>query len=187
MNTTRERLLDLARDLMQNRGYAGFSYRDLADATQITTASIHYHFPSKADLGAAVVARHRATLATHLAMLQESLESERRKILAFTDLFRETLKQENRMCLCGMLAAEQATLPEAMHQEVLQFFALSEQWLKERILAGVKKGEWPAVPNAARLARRFVALLEGAMLLARVQGEPKRLQEATEDVISFLT
>ena len=62
-----ERLLDLAQEFIQTCGYNAFSYRDLAEATGITTASIHYHFRTKSDLGQAVVVRHRERLIAYLA------------------------------------------------------------------------------------------------------------------------
>ena len=55
---TAEQILDLAETLIQTRGYSAFSYQDIADALGIRKASIHYHFPSKADLGVAVINRY---------------------------------------------------------------------------------------------------------------------------------
>ena len=55
---TAEQILDLAETLIQTRGYSAFSYQDIADSLGIRKASIHYHFPSKSDLGVAVVDRY---------------------------------------------------------------------------------------------------------------------------------
>ena len=56
MRDTRAELLIQAETLVRGRGYAGFSYADLAEAVGIRKASIHHHFPTKVDLGAALVA-----------------------------------------------------------------------------------------------------------------------------------
>ena len=48
---TPERILDVAERLVQLRGFNDFSYADIARELGITTASLHYHFPSKAELG----------------------------------------------------------------------------------------------------------------------------------------
>ncbi|MCY4123811.1 MAG: TetR/AcrR family transcriptional regulator, partial [Pseudomonas sp.] len=52
---TRDALIQTAEGLMRTKGYAAFSYADLADAVGIRKASIHYHFPTKEDLGIAIV------------------------------------------------------------------------------------------------------------------------------------
>ena len=64
---TAGQILDLAETLIQTRGYSAFSYQDIADSLGIRKASIHYHFPSKADLGVAVVDRYVARFAAGLA------------------------------------------------------------------------------------------------------------------------
>src|SRR5579862_1588267 len=57
-SSTRDRILDIAQRLIQSRGYNAFSFDDLAEELDIRTASIHYHFPTKADLGIALLRRY---------------------------------------------------------------------------------------------------------------------------------
>src|SRR6201987_6515356 len=66
---TAEQILELAEMLIQTRGYSAFSYQDIADSLGIRKASIHYHFPSKTDLGIAVVDRYVARFAAGLATI----------------------------------------------------------------------------------------------------------------------
>jgi AcrR family transcriptional regulator len=47
---TRARILDAARALFAEQGYAGTSMRDLAEVLGITKAALYYHFPGKADI-----------------------------------------------------------------------------------------------------------------------------------------
>ena len=55
---TGRRALDVAERLVQTRGFNGFSYADIAEALGVTKASLHYHFPSKADLGQRLIERY---------------------------------------------------------------------------------------------------------------------------------
>ena len=64
---TGEQILDRAEALIQTRGYSAFSYQDISEALGIRKASIHYHFPSKTDLGIAVVDRYVERFGTALA------------------------------------------------------------------------------------------------------------------------
>jgi len=50
-----QRILDVAERLVQTRGFNGFSYADIAEALDVTKASLHYHFPAKSDLGARLI------------------------------------------------------------------------------------------------------------------------------------
>src|ERR1043166_1832386 len=68
-SATAEQILDLAETLIQTRSYSAFSYQDISDALGLTKASIHYHFPSKAELGVAVIDRYAARFSAALAAL----------------------------------------------------------------------------------------------------------------------
>src|SRR5580704_4135811 len=107
---TRAQLLDVALELVQLRGYNAFSFRDLADRVGIKTASIHYHFPTKGDLGLALVRQHRRVLAEAFARLDNEPDPLRR-LQQYAGVFRSTLENGHRMCLGGILAIEYQTLP----------------------------------------------------------------------------
>ena len=51
MDTIRDAILSSAEARMRRGGFHGFSFRDLAADVGIKSASVHYHFPTKADLG----------------------------------------------------------------------------------------------------------------------------------------
>ena len=51
--STYNQILELANKYIQKVGFNAFSYSDLANEIGIKKASIHYHFPSKTDLGIA--------------------------------------------------------------------------------------------------------------------------------------
>ena len=63
---TRDHLVDLGEAAMRQNGYGGFSYAHLAKLAGIRKASIHHHFPAKADLGLAVLDRYADRLITAL-------------------------------------------------------------------------------------------------------------------------
>ena len=125
---TASRILDVAERLVQSRGFNGFSYADVAAELNITKASLHYHFPTKAALGEALIARYAARFAEALVAIDGRLADPREKLHAYAGLYADVLQGE-RMCLCGMLAAEYQTLPEPMRDEVIGFFNDNEAWL----------------------------------------------------------
>jgi TetR/AcrR family transcriptional regulator, transcriptional repressor for nem operon len=108
-------ILDVAEALAQTRGYNGFSYADIAVKLGVTKASLHYHFPSKAELGQALIERYRRLFGAALEAIDQQIPDPRRKLRRYVDLYISVLSNE-RMCLCGMLAAEYATLPAPMQE-----------------------------------------------------------------------
>jgi TetR/AcrR family transcriptional repressor of nem operon len=125
---TASRILDIAERLVQSRGFNGFSYADVSSELGITKASLHYHFPGKAELGEALIGRYAARFAEALGAIDERDATAPARLEAYASIYGDVLR-DRRMCLCGMLAADYDTLPEPMRGAVLRFFDDSEAWL----------------------------------------------------------
>ena len=177
MNSTKKKLLDAASSLVQTRGYNGFSFHDLAAAVGITTASIHYHFPTKADLGQQLVKRYTAEFMAALGDPKASSLSQR--LRHYVGLFRAALS-EGRMCLCGMVGAEVDGVPAEVSAEVREFFRANELWLMQ-----VFEGAGAHTATARGKARLFLSALEGAMLIARASGDTGSFDDATKTALTI--
>ena len=118
---TAARILDVSERLVQSLGFNGFSYADIASELKITKASLHYHFPGKAELGRAVIGRYAARFADALEEIDRRGGDAPAKLDAYAGIYAGVLR-ERRMCLCGMLAADYDTLPKPMRDAVIRFF-----------------------------------------------------------------
>ena len=107
---TAVRILDLAERLVQTRGFNGFSYADIATELGMTKASLHYHFPTKAQLGSHLIRRYGEVFAQSLADIDARDADIVEKLRSYVNLYSQVL-HDDRMCLCGMLAADYTTLP----------------------------------------------------------------------------
>ena len=162
---TATRILDAAQALVQQRGYNAVSYGDLAEALDLTTAAIHYHFPTKADLGAALVARYREQNAEIRATIWDEEDSLRGRLDRYVEGYAGILKSGG-LCLCGVLAADDATLPDPVRQEVRQFFAEQENWLAAVIAEAHTDGTGLAgYDSPQEVAELLLATIEGAMVI----------------------
>src|SRR3954463_2914532 len=99
--------------MLQVRGYNGFSYGDIATELGITRAALHYHFTGKAELGQALIERYASRFAAALDSLDATVSDAPAKLRGYVDLYTDVVS-DNRMCLCGMLAAEHRTLPDPL-------------------------------------------------------------------------
>jgi TetR/AcrR family transcriptional regulator, transcriptional repressor for nem operon len=183
---TSARILDVAEQLVQVRGFNGFSYADVAAELGITRAALHYHFAGKADLGAALISRYASRFAAALADLDAQGGAASARLAGYAELYQRVLSNR-KMCLCGMLAAEYQTLPQPMQDAVVGFFNASEAWLAALLEAGRDDGSLRFAGSAADTARMIIASLEGAMLLARPYDDVGRFRAAAANLLAGLT
>src|SRR4051812_27732497 len=163
---TADRVLDVAEALVQTRGYNAFSYADISRAVGVRKASLHHHYPTKADLGLALVSRYHAAFMGALGDIESKSEVAAKRLERYTELYGAVLRK-GRMCMCGMLAADVATLPKPMRESIAEFFAENEHWLTRVLNEGRKNGQIDFEGTPASMASFFVSSLEGAMLVAR--------------------
>ena len=182
---TSQRILDIAERLVQTRGYNGFSYADIADALHVTKASLHYHFPAKADLGARLIERYERNFVAALERIDAEGKDPRDKLRRYAALFEDVLR-DNRMCLCGMLAAEFGTLPKPMREDMRHFFDENERWLVAVLQQGKREKALKFTGSAAEAAQTIIGTLEGAMMIARTYGDVARFNAASERVLKDL-
>lgn len=181
----RARILDVAERLVQVRGFNGFSYADVAAELGVTKASLHYHFPNKAGLGEALIARYTARFGEALVGIDTRLTDPVAKLDAYANLYADVLRGE-RMCLCGMLAAEYETLSTPMQQAVVAFLDDNEEWLERVLAQGRKDGSLAFGGPTRDTARSIVSGLEGAMLVARSYGDVKRFESGATRLLASL-
>jgi TetR/AcrR family transcriptional regulator, transcriptional repressor for nem operon len=178
-------ILDVAERLVQQRGFNGFSYADIAAELGVTKAALHYHFAGKVELGEALIGRYAIRFAEALHALDAANLSAPAKLDGYAELYLDVLRNE-RMCLCGMLAAEYQTLPQQMQARVINFFDANETWLERVVDEGQRAGTLQAGDSASDIARAIVGGFEGAMLVARPYRDVTRFQAAIRPLLAGL-
>ncbi|ANK84579.1 MULTISPECIES: TetR/AcrR family transcriptional regulator [unclassified Rhizobium] len=163
MSETAEAILDAAEERIRGAGYSGFSYRDVAADVGVKASSVHYHFPAKEKLAAAVARRYTDRFFQAVDQRQASGDD---IITAWRAAFREALHRDARMCLCGAMAATSHDLAEEVRAEVQRFFLLGI----ERLMQGGLTKE---------AAVHVIATLEGAMLAANVLNDHSLFDSGT--------
>lgn len=159
MSDKREELMDAAESRIRSNGYDGFSFRELAAVIGIKSSSVHYYFPTKADLGAAVARRYTDRFFASLPLAPKD------PMKALYDAFARAIQRDKRACLCGVLGSVSGSLPPPVGSEAKRFFELAMDYLlggKKRQAANRLERDW---------AFQVVAQLEGGMMLALALGE----------------
>ncbi len=162
-SNSREAVLAAAKRSAMARGYTGLNFRDIAAEVGIKAPSIYHHFPTKADLGAAVARRYWEDTVAQLAAISDETPRAHDALRRYPEIFRKSLSNDNRICLSSFMAAEYDDLPDAVKTEVQGFADVNVAWLSKLLVEAdiVGSGE------SETRARAIYAAVAGAQLFAR--------------------
>jgi TetR/AcrR family transcriptional repressor of nem operon len=170
----RDEILRAAEARIRRAGFYGFSFRDLADDVGIKSASVHYYFPTKADLGVRLMRNYQEQM---LAAFGDA-EDDRTladKLGAVRDAYRKKLSKAG-ICLCGILAAEHAGLPEPVGEALKGYLVACRDWLISAF-AGSGAGE----PEKRALV--FSSAVQGGLLMSHAMGDQALFNRVAEEAI----
>lgn len=173
IENARRTILTMAEDLLQDRGYNGFSYAHIASELGVKNAAIHYHFPTKEDLAASVVRRYRERfrLWTGNARVKNLPPGE--KLDWFFKIYTDLRADQGKVCLAGSLEAEFNAIPGELRQEVTRLHREMIGWLEHTLHDGRVAGVFRFEGDPAGKAAVIMAALQGALQMARALGQAK--------------
>ncbi|ASK33278.1 TetR family transcriptional regulator [Alcanivorax sp. N3-2A] len=181
-------IADHTKQLLAAGGYHGFSYADVSKRVHIGKPSIHHHFPSKADLVLAVVARHREQTRDGLVALDQHFEDPLARLTAYTDYWAECIREgTSPMCICAMLAAELPMIPPDIADQVRAYFQDLTAWLVTVLERGQATGQFRFSGTASVEAQTFMSMVHGAMLTARALNDAESFQAISRTAIRQLS
>lgn len=184
---TVQRILDVATELIQTRGYSAISYNDIAERLGIRKASIHYYFPGKADLGKVVIERYRDAFQVVLdAILADPEINTTEALRRYCEPFRLVAHTQDRVCLCAALAGEILAMPEEVQVEVEAFFTTHQSWIEAILSRGLARGDIVLRAPAATTARMIFSALQGAVLVCRAIHDTAQLDDTIAAILAGL-
>jgi TetR/AcrR family transcriptional regulator, transcriptional repressor for nem operon len=181
MDTTRDALVRNAAQTVRKAGSASLNFRDLGQSVGVKSSTVHYYFPTKADLLREIAGQYTSQF---LAALEEGTRQSRsfkQDMVVLVNLF-VGAQGEKLSCLCGMLATEAEVLDPKVRRAVNEFFVALQSWVVER--ARAREARRPGGLTPGRFADVLVSLLEGALLLSRLDAHRASLTAAREWVQS---
>jgi TetR/AcrR family transcriptional regulator, transcriptional repressor for nem operon len=175
---TRTALLNCAEDALRTRGFDGFSYADLAVEVGIRKASIHYHFPTKADLALALIERYSENFFAALDAITVANTVGGDRLKAYVEVCRRALDGGNKLCLCVAFCTGRDGLSVAVLAKLDMFHATVTTWLAGMFAQAKGDGSIASVINPQSEAHACLALMEGAQLIARAAKDIGRFDAA---------
>jgi len=168
MSVTREKILELAEELILNKGYNGFSYQDISTAMGIKNAAVHYYFPSKDNLGVSILKTNIQRFEEMVENMQNREFNEWHQLESFMKIYLKS-NRENKICLIGSLGTDINTLSDPMRIELQKMVDRIISWLESIMQSGREKGLFqfniPPRDQALHILSSLVAGLQLARIL----------------------
>jgi TetR/AcrR family transcriptional repressor of nem operon len=185
---TADRILQTAKALIADRGYAAFSYADIAEAVQIRKASIHHHFPTKVTLVVAVLKAHREGLLHATQSLSQQIDDPMKRLHAYIQHWENCIRDKSQpICIAALLAAELPGLPAEVRTEVHKHFLALEKWIRQTLKEGVSKHTVKLQGTVEDEAQTLMATVHGAMLSARALGSRNVFHAVTASALQRIS
>ena len=166
--STREGIIQLGDQLIRGKGFNAFSFYDISKKLKIKNASIHYHFPTKTDLGLSILEDHTKKL---LALIKSTTtKSPVFKLNAFLSIYTK-IKAEGRVCLVGSLATDLHTVDVKMAKDLKTFANKILEWVTAILEEGRQKKVFSFQGSARTKALMVITNMLASLQLSRLTGE----------------
>ncbi|MDY0779834.1 TetR/AcrR family transcriptional regulator [Tenacibaculum sp. IB213877] len=173
---TKERIIQIADKLLLERGYNAFSFKNISIELGIKTSSIHYHFPTKTDLGIAIIHKHDIALTnTILKLKHEAPVIKLEKLI----IYYKKLALANKVCIVGALTSSVNTLDKQLQKEVLSFANKVIDWTQLIIEEGQQKKQIKQFSNSHIKAKMIIAELMAFLQLTRISHDKTSFDDMT--------
>ncbi len=184
MSEKRTKLESVATEAVQRKGLHNLSFRTLADEVGVKSASVHYYFPGKSDLASKLIENYSDSFAELLKQIDSRKRGLKGKLEGFVQIFEDAVK-DDKLCLCGMMAAEVSTLDDESRLLLKHYFELAEDWIANILSENNEQISVNIQP--LKLAKIIMSGLQGAILLDRVDGSLDRIKAQRDLIRSFVS
>lgn len=170
---SRKKLLTAARALMLAQGFAATSLDQICEKAGLTKGCFFHYFDGKEALGKALLSEWAQSLEDGRSALFGDAPDPLDRVYHYIDSFAALAREGSlgKGCLLGVFAGELADVPQ-IRQACAEGFKAWSAPLARELEAARKKRAPRARFDAAALADHFVALIEGAILVAKARKDP---------------
>ena len=168
----KEQIMGEAQKIAQLEGIDGLSFRVLAEKVGVKSSSVHYHFPKKEDLLFELSSLYLDSFKKELTIISNSDKNLKQRLYSLVYLFIST-REAKSFCLCGMLAVFSQRLDDKSKYTTRIFFKELELWVESQVEQNQPLKSLKI--NAKDFGKILVSLLEGALMIDRLQETSERL------------
>ena len=174
-------VVERAKQLFWNRGYAATSLRDLTDELDVLPGSLYAAYGDKHTLflkalESYIADMRSATAALTLSRIEELLHG----------VVAAARAHPGRGCMLGNTATELLPEDSEAMKLVQRAFRMLERAVEQGLIGARNTGQIRADVDCAAQARLLVALIQGLHVLARSESDPRRLEDVVHTALASL-
>lgn len=173
IENSKRTIMNMAEALLQEKGFNGFSYAHISSELGVKNAAIHYHFPTKEDLGRSVVKRYRDRFQLWINNSRVKDLSPEKKLDWFFSIYTDMRADKGKVCLVGSMEAEFNSIPAGLQAEVEALHRELLAWLQSTLAEGREAGVFHFNGEPSNKAALILSSLQGALQMARALGTNK--------------
>jgi TetR/AcrR family transcriptional regulator, lmrAB and yxaGH operons repressor len=180
---TRAELVETMARLLRDQGYTATGRAQLLAESGVSNGSLYHHFPGgMEELAEAALEASGSLVAGALRAALDAAPSAAEGVARFLDVAQEAAKDGQRLgCPVAPTALESPIISPRLREAAARCFDRWEALIAARLRAdGWPENSLPATASAA------LTLIEGALLLARVSGQPGHLDHAKHAALVLL-
>ncbi|GIX03802.1 MAG: TetR family transcriptional regulator [Planctomycetaceae bacterium] len=189
VESTKQRILDVALRVFRERGYAATTVDDLCRASGVTKGAFFHHFASKEEVALAAI-QHWNSVTGQL--FEDApywkVTDPRERLLAYLDYRAELVRGEMSefTCLIGTLVQETYVSHPKIQAACGAGIEAHIKTLLPTIEAAKARYAPQATWSAESLARYTQAVLQGSFVLAKAMNDPKLVREAIDHLKRYV-
>lgn len=185
----RTRLLEAARDIIRQKGFASTSVDDLCQAAGVTKGAYFHHFKSKEDLGVAA-ARFwiEETEAAFASAPYSQAPDPLARILAYLDFRKSAIVGDiaEWTCLLGTMTQELYVSHPAIRDACAEGILGHAATLERDIAAAVELHGLDIDWTPESLAQHIQAVMQGSFILAKASGDARLAVDSIEHLGTYI-
>lgn len=180
-STTRERIVEAADTLFYQRGFEKTSFADIAGQVHLSRGNFYYHFKTKDEILAAVIALRAASTQAMLQSWTASAETPVDRLGCFAEMLVRNRKDIQRYgCPVGTLCAELAKLEHPAQGEAGMIFGQFRFWLRDQFMALGRRAD------ADVLAMHLLSRSQGIASLANAFHDETFIRREVAQILDWL-
>lgn len=156
---------------------AGTSINDIVEATSLTKGSVYGNFESKDEICLEAFDYLVKRVGADISQAMSRANTSREKLNAIFNYYLNNVTAENNYgCPIMNFGTEADDTNPAIKMKVNKAILGTQNVFAKVVRAGIASGEFKKTADPEAFAIKAFAMIEGALWVARLQGNPKQLQ-----------
>ncbi len=178
---TRRLIIEKAAPIFNKKGIAGTAISDIMKATKLAKGGVYGNFSSKDEICLESFDYLNQSIAAAIDQTIEDQTGAKDKLFALLDFYRDRLFNSNRGgCPILNFGTEADDTHPGIKQKVKDAIIVSQNRIARMVQEGKISGEFKRTFDADVFAIRMFTLIEGAIMISRIQGNDRQIKLITD-------